>query len=200
MTVRYMQGFGNEFATEALEGALPDGQNSPQRCPYGLYAEHFSGTAFTAPRAANRRSWLYRIRPSVVHPPFRRFSNGSMTNDFTGQEATPNQLRWSPVPIPAEPKDGVLQVGVRQHGLRPDHAAARGHDARGAFPAVALLDEDAMHDRDLPGRPAERERGDPRPHLRRLAQRHRCGPHALTPRCWCEVQSCFSSRASRAQR
>ena len=69
---RYQSGFGNEFATEALEGALPKGRNSPQRCPYGLYAEQLSGTAFTAPRADNRRSWLYRIRPSAMHQPFAR--------------------------------------------------------------------------------------------------------------------------------
>jgi len=61
----YQTGFGNEFATESLRGALPVGRNSPQTCSYGLYAEQFSGTAFTAPRHANRRSWLYRIRPSV---------------------------------------------------------------------------------------------------------------------------------------
>jgi homogentisate 1,2-dioxygenase len=68
----YLSGFGNEFATEALPGALPRGRNSPQRCPYGLYAEQFTGSAFTAPRALNRRSWLYRIRPAVTHQPFQR--------------------------------------------------------------------------------------------------------------------------------
>ncbi len=63
----YMSGFGNGFESEALPGALPVGRNSPQRCPYGLYAEQLSGSPFTAPRAANERSWLYRIRPSVTH-------------------------------------------------------------------------------------------------------------------------------------
>ena len=63
----YMPGFGNDFETEAIEGALPIGQNSPQRCPYGLYAEQLSGTPFTAPRASNERTWLYRMRPSVRH-------------------------------------------------------------------------------------------------------------------------------------
>ena len=67
MTHPYMPGFGNDFETEALPGALPQGQNSPQRCPYGLYAEQLSGTPFTAPRGANERSWLYRMRPSVRH-------------------------------------------------------------------------------------------------------------------------------------
>jgi homogentisate 1,2-dioxygenase len=69
----YQSGFGNHFSTEALAGALPD-QNSPQRCPYGLYAEQISGTAFTAPRATNRRSWLYRIRPGVMHGRFKPWS------------------------------------------------------------------------------------------------------------------------------
>lgn len=70
LDLRYQSGFANEFATEAVSGALPQGQNSPQKHPLGLYAEQFSGTSFTAPRAANRRSWLYRIRPSVTHKPF----------------------------------------------------------------------------------------------------------------------------------
>ena len=74
--LKYQSGFGNEFATEALPGALPVGRNSPQRAPYGLYAEQLSGTAFTAPRGANRRSWIYRIRPAAVHLPFRRIGNG----------------------------------------------------------------------------------------------------------------------------
>src|SRR3974377_1565028 len=63
----YMSGFGNGFETEALPGALPIGRNSPQKCPYGLYAEQLSGSPFTAPRTANERSWLYRIRPTVAH-------------------------------------------------------------------------------------------------------------------------------------
>jgi len=101
-----MSGFGNEFASEALAGALPMGQNSPQRCPFGLYAEQFSGTAFTAPRHANRRSWLYRIRPAVTHQPFERFKHPLLDNH--GEEtATPNQLRWDPLPIPTAPADFI---------------------------------------------------------------------------------------------
>lgn len=76
MTPSYQTGFANEFATEALPGALPVGHNSPQRAPYGLYAEQLSGTAFTAPRHTNRRSWLYRIRPAAMHLPFERIDNG----------------------------------------------------------------------------------------------------------------------------
>src|ERR1700751_4963744 len=70
-TLRYQAGFAGEFVNEALPGALPEGQNSPQKVPYGLYAEQLSGTAFTAPRHANRRSWLYRLRPAAVHGAFR---------------------------------------------------------------------------------------------------------------------------------
>jgi homogentisate 1,2-dioxygenase len=105
--VRYQSGFANEFATEALPGALPVGQNSPQRCPYGLYAEQISGTAFTAPRHANRRTWFYRIRPGAHHQPFERIDNGLLTSDFSQAAPTPNQLRWDPLPIPTKPADFV---------------------------------------------------------------------------------------------
>jgi homogentisate 1,2-dioxygenase len=105
----YQSGFGNEFATEALPGALPEGQNSPQRAPYGLYAEQLSGTAFTAPRAANRRAWLYRIRPAAVHEPFRRIGNGRIESRFDQLPTPPDQLRWDPLPMPsaAAPTDFV---------------------------------------------------------------------------------------------
>ena len=107
MRLIYQNGFANEFGTEALEGALPAGRNSPQRCGYGLYAEQFSGTAFTAPRHANRRSWLYRIRPAAMHSEFRRGDDGYLTSRFDAVEPSPNQLRWSPLPIPSEPTDFV---------------------------------------------------------------------------------------------
>lgn len=86
----YMSGFGNNFESEALPGALPQGQNSPQVCPLGLYAEQLSGTAFTAPRAQNQKVWLYRIRPSVVQGAFRPIDTG-LKKDLV---ADPNQLRW----------------------------------------------------------------------------------------------------------
>jgi len=103
----YLSGFGNEFATEALEGALPVGRNSPQRCPYGLYAEQLSGTAFTAPRADNRRSWLYRIRPSAMHLPFEPLDAGGIVSEFDAVPTPPNQLRWDPLPMPTAPTDFV---------------------------------------------------------------------------------------------
>jgi homogentisate 1,2-dioxygenase len=100
----YMSGFGNEFESEALAGALPQGQNSPQRCAYGLYAEQLSGSAFTAPRGANRRSWLYRIRPSVLHA--RRFTKAEATlwKTAPGKKngVSIGQYRWGPAPIPDE--------------------------------------------------------------------------------------------------
>ena len=101
----YQSGFGNHFATEALPGALPEGRNSPQRCAYGLYAEQFSGTAFTAPRHLNRRSWLYRIRPAVAHGEFRRLADGLLTSRFDAIDPSPNQLRWDPLPVPESPTD-----------------------------------------------------------------------------------------------
>src|SRR6187402_3022815 len=78
----YQSGFANEFATEALPGTLPEGRNSPQRVAHGLYAEQVSGTAFTAPRHENRRSWLYRIRPAAMHGPFALFEQAGFHNDF----------------------------------------------------------------------------------------------------------------------
>lgn len=110
----YMPGFGNDFETEAVEGALPIGQNSPQRCPYGLYAEQLSGSPFTAPRQSNERSWLYRMRPTVQHiggmerviyPHFR----SAPTVDESGLPLGP--MRWDPAPIPADA--GSFIEGIR---------------------------------------------------------------------------------------
>jgi homogentisate 1,2-dioxygenase len=106
--LRYLTGFGNEFATEAVAGALPQGQNSPQQAPLGLYAEQLSGTPFTAPRAVNRRSWLYRIWPSAMHPAFARIDDSLIRSaPFTETEASPNRLRWDPLPLPSAPTDFV---------------------------------------------------------------------------------------------
>ena len=108
MKLKYQTGFGNGFATEAVEGALPVGQNSPQRAPLGLYAEQFSGTAFTVPRALNKRTWTYRIRPSVVHKPFKQIDNKRFrSSPFNEIVTTPNQLRWDPLSVPTEPTDFI---------------------------------------------------------------------------------------------
>lgn len=105
--LKYQTGFGNEFATEAIASALPIGRNAPQKAPLGLYAEQFSGTAFTAPRSANKRTWTYRIRPSVTHKPFARIDNRRLVSKFDEIETTPNQLRWNPLPMPASETDFV---------------------------------------------------------------------------------------------
>src|SRR6476619_4280298 len=106
MQLDFQTGFGNEFATEAAEGALPIGRNSPQKAPMGLYAEQFSGTAFTVPRDHNKRTWTYRIRPSVTHMPYKQIDKGRWVTRFDGP-VSPNQLRWDAFPIPAEPTDFV---------------------------------------------------------------------------------------------
>jgi homogentisate 1,2-dioxygenase len=115
MALQYQTGLGNSFATEALPGALPVGRNSPERCPYGLYAEQLSGTAFTAPRGQNRRSWLYRIRPAAQHGRFDTFSQaGGWTSSFGHAPVSPDRLRWSARPLPAAGTDfidGIATVG-----------------------------------------------------------------------------------------
>ncbi|MGH8998702.1 MAG: homogentisate 1,2-dioxygenase [Acidimicrobiia bacterium] len=113
--LRYLVGFGNHHVTEAVDGALPVGRNSPQRAPLGLYAEQISGTAFTQPRASNRRTWMYRIRPSAAHPPWSRTDNrGLRSAPFGETDPNPNRLRWYPLPAPEGPTDfvdGLLTVG-----------------------------------------------------------------------------------------
>ena len=104
--IHYQSGFGNIFSTEALKGALPVGRNSPQLAPKGLYAEVLSGTAFTAPRADNQSSWLYKLRPSAQHGPYRRIKDGLVrSGPFDEIETPPNRLRWNPLPLPAKPTD-----------------------------------------------------------------------------------------------
>lgn len=105
---QYFPGFGNHVSTEAVPGALPIGRNSPQRPPYGLYAEQLSGTAFTAPRAENRRAWLYRLRPSAEHPPYQPYARASLfTPHIPAKPLAPNRLRWDPIPAPAGPVDWI---------------------------------------------------------------------------------------------
>jgi homogentisate 1,2-dioxygenase len=116
----YLSGFGNEFASEALAGALPHGQNSPQRCAFGLYAEQFTGTAFTAPRASNRRSWLYRIRPAVTHQPFEPLPHALLDQAMSQEAASPNQLRWDPLPDPNAPTDFIQGLHPMAGNGSPD--------------------------------------------------------------------------------
>ncbi len=138
MSYSYMPGFGNDFETESLPGALPQGRNSPQRPAYGLYAEQLSGSPFTAPRGANERSWLYRIRPSVKHT--GRFKPA----DFPLWKTAPNvgdhelalgQYRWNPVSVPQEPTDFL--AGMRTMSTCGD---AMGQSGMAAHVYVANTD------------------------------------------------------------
>jgi homogentisate 1,2-dioxygenase len=106
--IRYQSGFGNQFSTEAVEGALPIGRNSPQRAPLGLVAELISGSAFTAPRELNLRTWMYRRSPSAMHGPARRIADGLWrASPFVEAETPPDRMRWDPWRIPAAPTDFV---------------------------------------------------------------------------------------------
>ena len=115
-SLKYLNGFGNEHETEALAGALPKGQFSPQKVNYGLYAEQFNSTAFTAPRHQNRRSWTYRIRPSIAMGDYQPMDNGLLrTAPITEVAAPPNVLRWDPLPLPEEATDfidGLITVAA----------------------------------------------------------------------------------------
>ena len=106
--LRYLHGFANQFESEAVPGALPIGRNSPQRAPHGLYAELISGNAFTAPRADNRRTWMYRRQPSVVAGAYEAYAQPHWkTGAAEGEHPPPDPLRWHPIEVPAEPVDFV---------------------------------------------------------------------------------------------
>ncbi|MGQ0445641.1 MAG: homogentisate 1,2-dioxygenase [Beijerinckiaceae bacterium] len=142
MTHDYMSGFGNDFETEALPGALPQGQNSPQRCPYGLYAEQLSGTSFTAPHGTNSRSWLYRMRPSVKHA--GRFARIDVPYWKTAPHIVKHglplgQLRWDPSPIPDEPLTFVT-------GMRTMTTAGDVYTQTGMAAQVFLVTRDMEDD------------------------------------------------------
>ncbi|MDA0785571.1 MAG: homogentisate 1,2-dioxygenase [Proteobacteria bacterium] len=115
----YQSGLGNHFSTEALPGALPTGQNSPQKAPYGLYAEGVSGTAFTVPRGESRQTWCYRIRPTAKAPPYSRLENPGWRTPAAGDAAaSPNQMRWGPLTLPEDPTD--LIEGMQTYALCGD--------------------------------------------------------------------------------
>jgi len=116
----YLTGFANHHASEAVPGALPVGRNSPQHVPFGLYAEQLSGTAFTAPRGENRRSWLYRLRPAANHPAFMPYQGAPLFRSapFNEVAPSPNRLRWDPLPWPDEATDwldGLVTYGGTGH-------------------------------------------------------------------------------------
>lgn len=141
----YLSGFGNEHSSEAVPGALPHGCNSPQRAPLGLYAEQLSGTAFTEPRAHNRRSWLYRIRPSAAHPAFTRVDNGAIrTAPFT-ETPDPNRLRWNPLPEPAAGTDfltGLWTLGGNGDATQRTGMAVHLYHANSSMTGRVFSDSD----------------------------------------------------------
>ena len=139
MTLAYQGGFGNTFSSEAVKDTLPVGRNSPQRPPRGLYTEAISGTSFTAPRAENRSTWLYRMRPSAAHGPYERLKDTLWrSGPFTEVAPTPNRLRWDPFAMPSQPTDFVdglctlagagspeMQAGVAVHIYRANRSMQR---------------------------------------------------------------------------
>ncbi len=139
-------GFGNHFASEAVPGALPVGRNSPQHVAFGLYAEQLSGTAFTAPRADNRRSWLYRLRPTAQHPAFVPYadSTGWVSAPFA-EPPSPNRLRWDPLPLPAGDVDFI--DGLTTYAGNGDVATASGVAVHG-FTITASMVRRALSNAD----------------------------------------------------
>jgi homogentisate 1,2-dioxygenase len=115
-----LTGFGGHFESEAVEGALPKGRNSPQRPPFGLYTEQLSGSSFTSPRHENRRSWLYRIRPAADHPPFVAYEAASLfAAPPSAEPLAPNRLRWDPPELP-EGRDFVDGLATMLHARQPE--------------------------------------------------------------------------------
>ncbi len=141
VTHGYQTGFGNGFETEALPGALPVGQNSPQRCAYGLYAEQISGSPFTAPRAANQRSWLYRIRPTVANWGDFQPLDVKLWRTAPGTDPIlpPSPLRWDPIPLPDQPV-GFIQ-GVRTITTAGDAGSGAGMAAHAYLANRSMSDE-----------------------------------------------------------
>ena len=123
--LRYLSGFGSYHESEAIPGALPQGQNSPQQVPFGLYAEQVSGSAFTAPRSENLRSWQYRLRPSAMHTPFVRMEDGQVRTAHCAEiETSPNRLRWGPMAPPDAETDFI--AGLRTYATCGDARAQHG--------------------------------------------------------------------------
>ena len=137
--LKYLAGFGSHHETEAVPGAPPVGRNSPQKVPFGLYAEQLSGSSFTMPRAQNLRSWLYRLLPSAMHKPFSRIKDGLVrTAPSNEAECSPNRLRWSPLPAPEAPTDFL--DGLATLATSGDARAQRGCAAH-AYVANRSMEE-----------------------------------------------------------
>ena len=144
LTANYMSGFGNGFETEALPGALPVGRNSPQNCPYGLYAEQLSGSPFTAPRATNERSWLYRIRPTVQHWGRFRPADARLWRTAPCAEilVPPAPMRWDPLSLPTgDVADQTFIEGMVTITTAGDAAAHSGMGAHIFLATRSMADE-----------------------------------------------------------
>jgi homogentisate 1,2-dioxygenase len=121
MTSRYMTGFGSHFESEAVEGSLPKGRNSPQRPAHGLYAEQLSGSSFTSPRHENRRSWLYRLRPTADHRPFVRYDGAALFGAAAeAAPLAPNRLRWDPPGDLPDAVDFIDGMATMLHARTPE--------------------------------------------------------------------------------
>ena len=142
----YLPGFGNHIATEAVPGALPIGRNSPQRPAFGLYAEQLSGTAFTAPRHENRRSWLYRMRPTAEHPPYTRDDGAQRFAPGTDDAPlAPNRLRWNPIADAAPGTDlidGMTTMLANRHPADLEGVAMHVYAANADMSTRVFMDAD----------------------------------------------------------
>ena len=142
----YLTGFGSHFASEAVDGALPTGRNSPQRPAYGLYAEQLSGSSFTSPRHENRRSWLYRMRPTADHPPFVPYRGAPLFGaPASVKPLAPNRLRWNPPADLPEDADFVDGLATMLHARAPqdlEGCAVHLYRARKSMNARVLVNAD----------------------------------------------------------
>jgi homogentisate 1,2-dioxygenase len=145
--LRYQSGFGSHFESEAVEGALPKGRNSPQRPAFGLYAEQLSGSAFTAPRHENRRSWLYRMRPTADHRPFERYEGARLFAPGTVDDPLPpNRLRWDPpvdLPADADFVDGMVTMLANRDPSDLEGVAVHLYRASKSMTGRVFVDADA---------------------------------------------------------
>jgi homogentisate 1,2-dioxygenase len=143
---QYMTGFGAHFETEAVPGALPKGRNSPQRPPFGLYAEQLSGSSFTSPRHENRRSWLYRMRPTADHRPYAPYQGAPLFSPAaSGEPLAPNRLRWDPpqdLPAGADFVDGVVTMLVNRHPADLEGVAVHLYRAERSMKNRVFVDSD----------------------------------------------------------
>src|SRR3954470_4316888 len=144
--LRYMTGFGGHFQSEAVQGALPKARNSPQRPAFGLYTEQLSGSSFTSPRHENRRSWLYRMRPTADHRPFERYQGAPLFAPGTVDDPlAPNRLRWDPpaaLPEGTDFVDGMVTMLANRDPSDLEGVAIHLYRASKSMAGRAFVDAD----------------------------------------------------------